>query len=248
MTKKARPHDGASGRKIGRPKKGDPPRVPYTELDKLLVHGEEVACEDGESKTVVFPSYRELGRRFGVSNSLIAAYSKKHNCLQRRALAHQRTIAQVDQKVVQARAKAIAKTREDKLRMVDQALDGFDQALAEGRIRFDSLTDFNTVVRLKVFLEGGPDSRSEVHAALSLADIQERHRRMLKAMERSTPAERGEVVREPDERRALQEAVEQEAADREQASNSPALSSEARLREVGDHNIERQGFQDGEEQ
>jgi len=246
MSKKRPPHDGASGRKIGRPKKGEPPRVPYVELDRLLVHGEEVACEDGESKTVVFPSYRELGRRFGVSNSLIAAYSKKHNCLQRRALAHQRTIAQVDQKVVQARAKAIAKTREDKLRMVDQALDGFDQALAEGRIRFDSLTDFNTVVRLKVFLEGGPDSRSEVHASLSLADLQERHRRMLKSMERSTPAERGEVVREPDARRALPEATEQEASDHEHASNSPPLSSETGLQEVGDHNLSGPSCQEEE--
>ena len=41
---------GNSGRKNGRPAKGDPPRVPYEELDRILVFGEVVTCEDGESK------------------------------------------------------------------------------------------------------------------------------------------------------------------------------------------------------
>ena len=70
---------GNSGRKNGRPAKGDPPRVPYEELDRILVFGEVVTCEDGESTTVQYPSYRNLARRYDVCNSVIARYSKKHN-------------------------------------------------------------------------------------------------------------------------------------------------------------------------
>ena len=40
-----------SGRKNGRPAKGEPPRVPYEELDRILVFGEVVTCEDGDDCT-----------------------------------------------------------------------------------------------------------------------------------------------------------------------------------------------------
>ena len=73
-----------SDRKSGRPRKGKAPRVPYEELDRILVFGEVVECEGGEGTTVQFPSYRTLAARFGVSHSLIAQYAKKHNCMRRR--------------------------------------------------------------------------------------------------------------------------------------------------------------------
>ena len=59
-------------RRGGRPRKSEGPRVPYEELDRILVFGEVVPCEDGNGTTVVYPSYRELAERYGVSNSVIA--------------------------------------------------------------------------------------------------------------------------------------------------------------------------------
>ena len=97
-----------SGRKNGRPVKGDAPRVPYEELDRILVFGEVVTCEDGESTTVQYPSYRDLARRYGVCNSVIARYSKKHNCLRRREQATARIAVETDKKLVDLRATAIA--------------------------------------------------------------------------------------------------------------------------------------------
>lgn len=180
-----------SSSKQGRPRKGDPPRLPYDKLDRILVFGEVVECEDGQSTTVVYPSYRELAERYGVAHSLIAQYSRKHNCLRRREQAQARIQAQADQKLVELRATAVALSRDDELRIIDSYLAGFEQAVAEGRVRFDNPTDFNTLVRLKAFLQGGPDSRQEVHASLSLEDIQARHQRMLR-LSASSPAERGE--------------------------------------------------------
>ena len=183
-----------TSRPKGRPPKGAPPALPAEEVDRLLVFGEVVTCDDGESQTVVYPSYRELAERFEVSTTLIAKYSKEHNCLRRRKQAKARIQAQADQKLVELRATAVALSKDDELRIIDGFLAGFEKALAEGRVRFDNPGDFNTMVRLKEFVLGGADSRQEIHAALSLEDIQARHQRMLRASQEASAEERGEII------------------------------------------------------
>jgi hypothetical protein len=84
-------------------------------------------------------------------------------------------------------------SKADALRIIDSYLAGFEKALAEGRVRFDNPGDFNTMLRLKEFIQGGADSRQEIHAALSLEELQARHRRMLQTFEASSPALRGVV-------------------------------------------------------
>ena len=97
-----------TNRPKGRPPKGAPPALPAEEVDRLLVFGEVVKCDDGESQTVVYPSYRDLAERYEVSTTLIAKYSKEHNCLRRREQAKARIQAQADQKLVELRATAVA--------------------------------------------------------------------------------------------------------------------------------------------
>lgn len=197
-------NDEPPGRRGGRPRKGDAPRVPYEELDRLLVFGEVVPCEGGAGTAIHYPSYRELARRYGVAHSLIAQYARRHDCLRRRAEAQARVAARADQKLIELRARSIAMSKEDALRIVDSYLAGFETALAEGRVRFDNPSDFNTMVRLKTFLEGEADSRQELHATLTLEDIQARHQRMLRAAAASA-AERGTSAPRP--------AAEDEAAE-----------------------------------
>lgn len=196
MSKARRQGDSVvSDRKSGRPRKGEPPRVPYEDVDRLLVFGEVVPTEDGHGTTVVYPSYRDLALRYGVSNSVIAVYAKKHNCLKRREVAQARIAAKADDKLVELRAEAIALSKDDQLRIIDTYLTGFEKALGEGKVRFDNPSDFNLLCRLKEFLQGGADSRQELHAALSLEDIQARHRQMLKDTEGASAAVRGEIGR-----------------------------------------------------
>ncbi len=182
-----------SGNPIGRPRKGEGPRLPYEEIDRVLVFGEVVACDDGKNTTVVYPSYRDLGRRYGVSHSLIADYAKKHNCMRRREVAQARIEEKTDQKLIELRSTALAMSKDDELRIIDSYLAGFEKALSEGRVRFDNPGDFNTMVRLKEFVQGGADSRQEVHAILSLEELQARHRRMMKTLEASRTDEIDEV-------------------------------------------------------
>lgn len=181
------------GTKTGRPRKRDGPKVPYDEIDRLLVHGEVVEAKAGGT-TVVYPSYRNLAARYGCAHSLIAQYSRKHDCLRRRKETRARVVVKAEQKLVEMRAKAIAMSKDDALQIIDAYLSGFGEAISEGRVRFDNPTDFNTMLRLKEFILGGADSRQEIHAALSLEDIQARHERMLRASRQASAEERGELI------------------------------------------------------
>ena len=172
-----------SGKPGGRPRKADGPRVPYEVLDQLLVFGELQDCGEGAS-TVVFPSYRALARRFGVSHSLIAQYSKRHDCLNRRANNRSRVKARTEQRLVELRSEALAVSQEHTLKIIDEFLVAFEEALSDGRIRCDTPSDFNLMVRLKSFLQGGTDSRKEIRGDLSLEALQERHRQMLHQLTR----------------------------------------------------------------
>ncbi len=216
-----------SGRKTGRPKKGDGPRVPYDELDRVLVFGEVVQTDEGGT-SIVYPSYRDLAQRYGVAHSLVAQYARKHDCLRRRKEAKARVAVKAEQKIVEMRATAIALSKDDALRMIDTYLVGFEKALSEGRVRFDNPTDFNTMLRLKEFILGGADSRQEIHAALSLEDIQSRHQRMLRAAQQASAEERGEVL-------DVLPSEDSETIDRYLPGNSPATPSEAAAGEVPGH-------------
>ncbi|NOJ79839.1 AT hook motif domain protein [Myxococcus xanthus] len=179
-------------RKTGRPRKSEEPALPRQELDKALVFGDVKTLPDGSTMTS-YASYRELAERFGVATSLVANYSREHNCLRRREEAKTRIATKADQKLIELRANAIAVSKDDALKMIDGYLLGFEEALAEGRVRVDNPTDFNTMVRLKEFVMGGADSRQELHATFSLEGLQARHAQSLRAARETTPAERGEV-------------------------------------------------------
>lgn len=71
-------------KKAGAPLKNAPCRVPYHEVDRLLVFGELVDGPECEPPFVVYPSFRAIARRYGVNHSVIAGYAKRRDCLKRR--------------------------------------------------------------------------------------------------------------------------------------------------------------------
>lgn len=166
-------------KRMGRPKNADMPRISYHDLDRLLVFGEMVDDGDGFGPVTRYPSYRELAARYGVSHSLIAAYASKHQCLHRREVARQRLDARTDEKLIEKRASDIADCSVKIGDIIEGFITEFKKALAEGRVRSDSVSDFNMMVRLKEYLQGGADSRVETRSVLSLESLQARHARML---------------------------------------------------------------------
>lgn len=188
-----------STKKLGRPKKADPPRVSYHELDRLLVFGEVVDEGNGLGPVTRYPSYRELAGRYGVSHSLIATYATRHQCLHRRDVARLRLDARTDDKLIEQRASAIADCKVEVGDIIEGFISEFKKALADGRVRSDSVSDFNMMVRLKEYLQGGADSRTETRGVLSLEDIQARYARAHQR-DREDPTLAGVVLPERERR------------------------------------------------
>jgi hypothetical protein len=141
----------------GRPRKGAGRAFPTAEVDRALVHGE--VGEDGQ---LHYPSYRELAERYGVAHSGIAAYARAHNCLGRRDEVVKLVQRRTDEKVAELVSDRMAVKTDDLLRILDTAFREFEQALKEGRVRFDNVADFNLLCRLRAFLSGEAESRKEV--------------------------------------------------------------------------------------
>lgn len=179
-------------RKPGRPRKAEAPLISYEELDRLLVFGEVTVLENGAT-TTVYPPYRQLAERYGVAPSVIASYAKSHNCMKRREQTATRVAVRTEEKLIELRADAIAVGEDRLVQMIDEFLLSFEKALKEGRVRSDNPTDVNTLARLKAFILGGPDSRSEVRTILSLESIQERYARMLRDQREATPEMAGVI-------------------------------------------------------
>jgi hypothetical protein len=144
-------------------------------VDRLLVHGELIEGADGAPPMVAYPSHRDLARRYGVNHSVVAAYAKKHNCLHRREIAQARVSARSDEKLIEQRAAALAFGGAEVMRIIDRYIGAFEAALTEGRVRCDNPTDFNTMLRPKEYLDGGPESRKELTAGITLATLQARY-------------------------------------------------------------------------
>ena len=62
-----------------------------------------------------------------------------------------------------------------------------------GEVRFADPGDFNAMVRLEAFVQGGADSRAEVQTSISLEGLQSRHQGMLRQAREISPEERGEI-------------------------------------------------------
>jgi hypothetical protein len=123
-----------------------------------------------------YPGIRELAERYGVTAGVISEFSKHRNCFRRRREAQARTLARADEKSIEMRAATLAVTKTETTAIIDAFLRQFERNLVEQRVRADSPADFNTLVRLKEFVEGGPDSRQEINTTISLEVLQAKHR------------------------------------------------------------------------
>lgn len=177
----------------GRPKRGEGPNLPWPEIDRLLVHGEQVIDPKTGEERLTYPSLAVLAQRYGVSRTLLWKFANRHRCYERRKEAQAKVQARTDDKVIEKLSSARASSIADVVRVVDQFLLGFEKDLREGKVRTDSPTDFDRLTRLREFVTGGADSRQELTGSVSLTAIQERHQRLRAQVER-VPAELTGVV------------------------------------------------------
>ncbi len=180
---KAEIERGRRQRKGGRRARVDGPAFPVDEVDHLLVHG-----EPDEKGVLRYPTYRDLAERFGVAPSTISGFARHHNCLARRRKVHEHVVEASDMKLAEMCAEQVALTNLDLIKAIDEYVGQFSAALREGRVRCDSPADFNQLVRLRAFLQGGADSRQEqVNGLPTLEELQQRRKALMDRMAGWTP-------------------------------------------------------------
>ncbi len=177
----------------GRPSRRDQPNISWAKVDHLLVYGDLKDRPDGQGAMIVYPSYRELAKSFGVSSSRISDYAQKHNVMRRREDVEVRTRARAEAKVLERRAEDLAVNKEDTLRLVDTALLRVRKHLEDDTFRCDTASDLSVLIKIKEILQGGADSRQESLVTFNLEDLQLRHRQLMHDYSASSEEERGEV-------------------------------------------------------
>lgn len=165
-------------RKTGRPKRADAPVIPWPTIDHALVFGERQIHPATGTESIKYPSLATLAERYGISQTGMWRYATKARCYERRKEAHAETQARTDEKVIEKLSSSRALVTSDVVDVLDSFIVKFRQELSEGKVRTDSAADLDRLVRLKELLLGRSDSRSELHGELSLAAIQDRHRRL----------------------------------------------------------------------
>ena len=176
----------------GRPSKNDEPAISWEEVDALIVNGETVETENGTINK--FPSLREIGRRFGVSHTLISNYANQHNCYQRREQTTKRVKEMADTKLAELRSTEIALKNDDLVRAIERFLVKFEQALIEDRVRCDNPSDYNTMARLRALIIGDADARSELINNIDLDEMEKYNKEMEKSWKEAKAQVRGDVV------------------------------------------------------
>lgn len=184
----------------GRPHRTEEYAFDAVELDRLLVHGEEIVDEEGRERRR-YPTYRELAKRFGVSKSLIGRYSSEHNCLARRRKAQwdedeppeiaadpeqAEAAERLDEALIASKAKGFAVDRI--LRLAEQWLVHLEEAVNEGRLRPD-IADLERFIRVIREAKEQPDERAGIPEGMpTLEDLQDLYEENRRRDAEETPA------------------------------------------------------------
>ena len=163
---------GEIARPEGRPARWHP-KIPWPEIDHLLVFGEPYEGQDGATH-VRFPAFAEVARRFGCNEKTVSDYAKRHDCLTRRADVSKRIEEEVVEGVVTEHAAARIAGRSSVVDACDLYIERFLEAVRKGKVPMTA-ADFDRMVRLRSFAEGGPDARGETNVTIGLEDLQARH-------------------------------------------------------------------------
>lgn len=166
--------DEPKKRRRGRPRKRDTP-IPWETIDRLLINGQRMKDVYSGLTTTRFPSYGEIARRFNCAKSSVSKYSSSRNCMERRQKFLEKERESYQERVIERVSDTRALSTTDVIQIIDAFVEKFGKAVDEGKVRIDNPTDLNTLARLKEFLLGNADGRTEVTGTVTLEALQGRH-------------------------------------------------------------------------
>ena len=140
------------------------------------------------------PSYRDVARRFKCSDSLVHYHGKKRNWTEKRVTWERMAAQHVAEEVAKSRAYSFGEAAG----ILDAWLSKFQKSLEDDKVRFDSLSDFNTAIRLKAFIEAqGSDAANKSTSGVTLEELQRRHKEHRDASGVMSTALTGVINEEP---------------------------------------------------
>lgn len=147
--------------------------IDWLSIEKQYIYGvEEQPATDPLAPPIRrFPTMRELGEKFRCSHTLIGKKAKSLGWLKRRKTFQGALEEETDRAV----AKAAAFSTAEAVALVDKWIGRFEQNLREKRVRADNVGDLDRILRLREFLLGGADQRSENKTTFTLEQIQRRY-------------------------------------------------------------------------
>jgi len=162
-------------RRRGRPRGQFDATINWLSIEKEYLYGDPLEAESNDPaipKPRHYPSLRELGARHGVHYSLIGRKAKALGWAKRRESFKKA----LDEETDRAVAKSAALSTADAVGIIDTWVGRFEENLRGKRVRADSVGDLNTVLRLREFLLGNADTRTETSTAITLEAMQARFR------------------------------------------------------------------------
>jgi hypothetical protein len=181
--------DTSTGRGTGRPKGRHDPDINWEAIEADYVWGETISKREDGTYVRKYPTLVQIGDKHGISKSLVHYYAKKHGWEDRRLRAISTTKEEFDKEMSKSRARETVEAME----VLDEWLLAFAENVRLKKVRADSIGDLNTVVRLKQFLKGDADSRSEQKVVVSLETLQARHRNNRGRVDEADGAYAGEL-------------------------------------------------------
>lgn len=171
------------------------------------MHGEWITGEGGRLEHR-YPSYRDLGARFGVTKTVIHRFAKRHNCLERRAGSGAEPEPQGAPSSKPAPAAPPSEDADASAGAPPRAEDGDEpmlptvreifvtwvRAVQDGEVRITSAGEIEKMIRIAADLDAEAQVRALIPEGVrSLDELQDLHEARVAAYEASTPAARGEV-------------------------------------------------------
>jgi hypothetical protein len=180
-------------RRRGRPKGRSDPSIPWEEIELAFIHG--IAIDhDPESESLEvpnrkWPTFAEVGKRFGCSASLVHRRAHRYNWIERRDAFKQRFTDQLDAEL----AKDLATTTAEQVAIIDRFTRQFSRNLEQKRVRADNVGDLDKALRLREFLLGHADTRTETEHVITLDEMQTRHMQARERALQLDPRETGMI-------------------------------------------------------
>ena len=127
-----------------------------------------------------YPTTKELAIKYDVKQSTLESLISKWGLRKQRKELLKREEALFQEFFLRKRLEKQAIGADDVLRVIDKFILRFEQAVDGGDVSFTSPSDFEKFVRLREFVSGRNDQRSETNMVITLEGVQDRYSNVIK--------------------------------------------------------------------